>query len=343
MGHVVKVKMDNDKGIYRSLIKNFNRIKVAVIGDIVADVYVYGRQFKLSREAPVIVAKYENEEILPGCAGNIINNIASLGAAVYPIGFIGEDSNGKNLLNHFSSRNVDTKGLFTRNDRATITKTRFLVGDSHTTKRQIVRFDKEPVTFTDSKVEQKIIDFIDTIENKIDLWIMSDYGYDIITTPIIQRLRVLARDKVVVASSRHRIKEFKGVTIITPNESEAEEATNKKINNKNHLFEVGSQLLKEVNTKAVLITQGNQGMTLFEGNGEIEQIPICGRNEVIDVTGAGDTVVSILGLSMASGASFLQAAKLANYGASVTVMKNGPATVNESELIHAVDNNSYAS
>ncbi|MFQ5964747.1 MAG: bifunctional heptose 7-phosphate kinase/heptose 1-phosphate adenyltransferase [Candidatus Scalinduaceae bacterium] len=331
--------MDNEKSLYKSLIEKFNKAKVAVIGDIVADVYVYGRQFKLSREAPVIVAKYENEEILPGGAGNIINNIVSLGATVYPIGLIGKDNNGKSLLDYFSNHDVDTKGLLTCNDRTTITKTRFLVGDSHTTKRQVVRFDKEPNVTMDGNVEQKIIDYIDTIEDKIDLLITSDYGYDIITASIIKRIKILAKDKLVVADSRHRVKEFKGVTIITPNESEAEEATNKTINNKNHLLEVGRQLLNEVNTKAVLITQGNQGMTLFEDDGRIEQIPVYGKREVIDVTGAGDTVASLLSLSMASGASFIQAAKLSNFGASVTVMKNGPATINKLELIQAIDNN----
>ncbi|MFQ5714377.1 MAG: bifunctional heptose 7-phosphate kinase/heptose 1-phosphate adenyltransferase [Candidatus Scalinduaceae bacterium] len=330
--------MDNDKDIYRSLIENFNKAKVAVIGDIVADVYVYGRQFRLSREAPVIVAKYENEEVLPGGAGNIINNIVSLGATVYPIGIIGKDDNGKRLLNYFSNRNIDTKGLFTCDDRITITKTRFLVGDSHTTKRQVVRFDKEPDTIMDSKVEQKIIDYVDAIKDMIDLWIVSDYGYDVMTRSIIECISGLAKDRIVVADSRHRIKEFKCVTIITPNESEAAEAANREINSKNHLLEVGKQLLREVNTKAVLITQGNRGMTLFEDDGKIEEIPVYGKNEVIDVTGAGDTVASVLSLGMVSGASFLQAAKLANYGASVTVMKNGPATINKLELIQAIDN-----
>lgn len=330
--------MDNDKGIYKSLIENFNKAKVAVIGDIVADVYVYGRQFKLSREAPVIVARYENEEVLPGGAGNITNNINSLGASVYPIGIIGKDDNGKRLLYYFLNRNIDTNGLITCDDRITITKTRFLVGDSHTTKRQVVRFDREPENVLDSKVEQKIIDYIDAIKDMIDLWIVSDYGYDVMTMSIIECIRRLAKDRIVVADSRHRIKEFRGVTIIKPNESEAAEATNMKINSENHLFEVGKKLLREVNTKAVLITRGNLGMTLFEDDGRIEKIPVYGKNEVIDVTGAGDTVTSVFSLSMACGASFLQAAKLSNYGASVTVMKTGPAAISKAELIQVVDN-----
>jgi D-glycero-beta-D-manno-heptose-7-phosphate kinase len=330
--------MDNNKGIYKSLIEKFNKAKVAVIGDIVADVYVYGRQFKLSREAPVIVARYENEEVLPGGAGNITNNIDSLGATVYPIGIIGKDDNGKRLLYYFLNRNVDTKGLITCDDRITITKTRFLVGDSHTTKRQVVRFDREPENVLDSKVEQKIIDYIDSIKDMVDLWIVSDYGYDVMTGSIIECIRGLAKDRIVVADSRHRIKEFKGVTIIKPNESEAAEATNMKINSENHLFEAGKKLLREVNTKAVLITRGNRGMTLFEDGGRIEDIPVYGKNEVIDVTGAGDTVTSVLSLSMACGASFLQAAKLSNYGASITVMKTGPAAINKLELIQAINN-----
>ena len=330
--------MEKDKDSFKALINNFHNITVGVIGDLVADEYVYGRQFKLSREAPVIVAKYENEEILPGGAGNIINNVVSLGASVFPIGLVGNDDNGKKLLQYFTKHKIVTKGIFTCNSRITITKTRFLVGDSHTTKRQVVRFDREPDTTMDSKTEQKVIDFIDAIEDKVDLWIISDYGYDIITPSTIERIRELAKKKTVVADSRHRIKEFRGVTVITPNESEAEEATNRKIQNQNHLYEVGAQLLREVNTRAVLITQGNQGMTLFEEDGNIEQVPICGKSNVIDVTGAGDTVASVLSLSMASGASLSQAARLSNYGASITVMKNGPATISQTELLQAVNN-----
>ncbi|MCP5004197.1 MAG: carbohydrate kinase [Planctomycetes bacterium] len=328
--------MKKDKYSYKTLIENFHNINVAVIGDLVADEYVYGRQFKLSREAPVIVAKYESEEILPGGAGNIINNIVSLGATAYPIGLVGNDRNGNSLLEYFTNHGVSTQGIFTCNSRTTITKTRFLVGDSHTTKRQVVRFDREPDTTMGNHTEQSIIDYIDNIEDKVDLWIISDYGYDIITPSIIECIRQLAKHKIVVADSRHRIKDFKGVAIITPNESEAEEAAKKKIHNQDHLYEVGSQLLREVNTKAVLITQGNQGMTLFEDDGTIEQVPVYGTNDVIDVTGAGDTVASVLSLSMASGATLSQAARLSNYGASVTVMKNGPATISKSELLHAI-------
>ncbi|GJQ57925.1 MAG: hypothetical protein D8M57_04140 [Candidatus Scalindua sp. AMX11] len=330
--------MENEKESYNRLIENFPNINVAVIGDLVADEYVYGRQFKLSREAPVIVAKYENEEILPGGAGNIINNIVSLGAVAFPIGLVGNDQNGKSLLNYFAHRGIDTQGIFACNSRITITKTRFLVGDSHTTKRQVVRFDREPDTTMDNKTEQKVIDFIDNIEDKVDLWIISDYNYDIITPSITERIKELAKKKMVVADSRHRIKEFKGVTVITPNESEAEEATAMKIENQDHLYEVGAQLLREVNTKAVLITQGNQGMTLFTDDGRIEKVPAYGTNDVIDVTGAGDTVASVLSLSMASGATLVQAARLSNYGASVTVMKNGPATISKGELLKAINN-----
>ncbi len=332
--------MEKEQETYNRLINNFHNINVAVIGDLVADEYVYGRQFKLSREAPVIVAKYENEEILPGGAGNIINNIVSLGAVVFPIGLVGSDQNGKSLLNYFTNHGVDTQGIFTCNSRITITKTRFLVGDSHTTKRQVVRFDREPDTTMDCNTEQKVINCINDIEDRVDLWIISDYNYDIITPAIVERIKELAKNKTVVTDSRHRIKEFKGVTIITPNESEAEEATERKIENQNHLYEVGVQLLKEVNTKAVLITQGNQGMTLFTDDGTIEKVPAYGTNDVIDVTGAGDTVASVLSLSIASGATLIQAARLSNYGASVTVMKNGPATISKEELLQAINNHS---
>lgn len=328
--------MKDDLNRYIEIIDNFPRISVAVIGDIVADVYVYGWPFKLSREAPVIVVKYESETIVPGSAGNTVNNLSKLGAKVFPIGIVGDDKEGNFLRDYFSRDGVDVTGVFVSKERGTISKTRLLAGDTHASKRQVVRIDRESSWKMSDSVEKKVLSYIDEINKKADVWIVSDYGYDIITPKILERMKGIAREKPVVADSRNRICDFTGATIIAPNESEAEAACGVRINGEDDVLKTGKELLKKIGSEAVIITRGNRGMMLFEKTGHIEDIPICGPNEVTDVTGAGDTVTGLLALGIPAGASFVQAAKLSNYAAGVVVMKNGTATLSRSELIDII-------
>lgn len=322
---------------YLRIIGNFSRVKVAIIGDIVADIYIYGRPFRLSREAPVIVVKYEEECIVPGGAGNTANNLSKLGARVYPIGIVGEDGPGRALIDYFSRDGVDVSGIFVSKDSGTISKTRLLAGDVHASKRQVVRIDKEPAwKAVPPSLETRILDYMDSLYKEIDAWIISDYGYDIITPRLLERIKEIAREKVVVVDSRYRICEFIGVTIVAPNESEAEAASGIPIEGEDTLTEIGLQLLKKIRPEAVVITRGNKGMMLFEKTGRVESIPICGPNEVTDVTGAGDTVTGLLALGLPAGANYLQAARLSNYAAGVVVMKNGTATLSTSELVEAI-------
>ncbi|MGR3319452.1 MAG: bifunctional heptose 7-phosphate kinase/heptose 1-phosphate adenyltransferase [Candidatus Anammoxibacter sp.] len=323
---------------YKKIINNFRNAKIGVIGDIVADITISGRPTKLSREAPVIVIKHESESISPGGAGNTVNNISKLGAKVYPVSLVGNDASGNKLVDYFSrDKNVDTNGLFINALDSTTTKTRILAGDMHTTKQQVLRIDKEPGYSIPVDLEKKIIAYINKINKIVTVWVVSDYGYNMISDAILKKIKQIAREKVVIIDSRKRLKEFKGVTIAVPNESEVEIASGVEVDDNNNIFEIGKKLLKDMSTDALLITRGNHGMALFEKNGKVEDISICGTKEVTDVTGAGDTVVSILSIAYASGATPILAARLSNYGAAVVVMKSGTATLTRAELIEIIE------
>ncbi|MGR3310660.1 MAG: bifunctional heptose 7-phosphate kinase/heptose 1-phosphate adenyltransferase, partial [Candidatus Brocadiales bacterium] len=306
--------MDNTINEYKEIIDNFKDVSIGVIGDFVADVYVFGKPHRLSREAPVIIVNYEGEKMVPGSAGNTTNNLSKLGTKVYPVGIVGDDKVGNDIAEYFPDDGVNVEGLFVCPGGPTITKTRFMAGDTHTTKRQIVRVDKEPAPRMTRTLEQKIIDYMDSVNSIVDAWVVSDYGYDVITPKILEKVKQYAQEKVVVVDSRYRLHDFVGVTMIAPNESEAEAVSGVKIKEEKDLVEAGKKLLNKMKTRAVLITRGNRGMMLFEDD-RMEEIPICGPDEVTDVTGAGDTVVSVLASSLASNATFSQAARLSNYAA----------------------------
>ncbi len=321
---------------YKWIIDAFPRVKAGVVADLMADVYVYGRPFKLSREAPVIVVRYEGEEIVPGGGANTVNNIAKLGAKVFPVGVVGEDEPGRQLKEYFKKDGVETGGIFTHKERGTISKTRLLAGDLHASKRQVVRIDREPSSTINPALENKILKYMEEVNRAVDVWVVSDYGYDIVTPKVLEKMKAFAREKPVVVDSRYRVCDFTGVTILAPNEQEAEAASGIQINGEKDLLEIGKTLVNRINPEALLITRGNQGMMLFEKSGKIESIPISGPNEVTDVTGAGDTVTALLGLALPAGANFSQAARLSNYAAGVVVMKNGTATLTRGELLEAI-------
>ncbi len=327
---------------YKKVVDTFPCLKIGVVADLIADVYIYGRPFKLSREAPVIVVKYEGEEIVPGGGANTINNILKLGAKVFPVGVVGEDETGRQLKGYFEKEGVITDGIFICKDRITPSKTRLLAGDLHTSKRQVVRIDKEPVPSIPPAVEEKILGYMDEVNKLVSGWVISEYGYGILTPRILEKVKSFAWERVLVVDTRYRLCDFAvtqpetGVKILSPNEQEAEEAAGIPMNGEGDLLKIGKTLLEKLNPEALLITRGNHGMTLFEKTGKIEHIPISGPNEVTDVTGAGDTVTALLGLALLTGVSFSQAARLSNYAAGVVVMKNGTATLTRDELLEAI-------
>ncbi len=322
---------------FEEIIGRYKQAKIAVIGDIVADIYIYGKPFKLSREAPVLVVRHDGERILPGSAGNTIHNLSRLGVRVFPLVVIGNDEPGRSLLNGLSMRNIDREGVIVVDGRSTITKTRIMAGDDHTSKQQVIRIDREIRESLPKRVENRLLVCLDRIANQVDAFIVSDYGYDLITPTLLEKLKAIVVDKKVVVDSRYRLHLFSGFTAITPNESEAEAISEFTITNGQDAIRVGKSLVEELNLEAVLITRGNKGMVLVERSGGALEIPICGSDDITDVTGAGDTVTAVFTSSLAAGASFYEAARLSNYAGAVVVMKSGTATASPQELIHVIE------
>ncbi|MCS7280052.1 MAG: bifunctional ADP-heptose synthase [Desulfobacterota bacterium] len=318
------------------IVERFEGKKICVIGDIIADVFVFGRPYRLSREAPVVVVKYEGEKVFPGSAGNTVNNLVALGAYVYPIGTIGKDEMGQRLMEYFLKLGrVDPEGIIV-DDRMTTTKTRILAGDKHTSKQQVIRIDRIEEKPPSKKTKKKIVESIFKIKEKVDAFIVSDYGHGVVDRKVIEIVRGFRKEILIVGDSRYNLSSFRGFTIITPNEQEATELLkNRKIPS---IEALGKKILKMLDLRALLITRGNLGMALFTEDGKVEHIPISGKDEVTDVTGAGDTVCAALTLSLATGADFYSAAKIANFAAGIVVMKRGTAVATRFELKEAIKN-----
>ncbi len=319
-----------------NVIDKFREKRICVIGDIIADVFIFGKPYRLSREAPVLVVKYEGQKIFPGSAGNTINNLLALGAKVSPLGFIGNDSLGNKLFDYFMRHDtIDQTGLV-RYKGNTTTKTRIMAGDTHTSKQQVIRIDRESNTPVPQSAKKLLLKKLEEIAPEIDAFIVSDYGHGTVDGNVIKYMREIAREKIVVGDSRYNLKDLKGFTIITPNESEAYALAG--LDESSSIEEVGKKIIKFIGLSALLITRGNQGMNLFLKNGNSYHIPISGSDDVTDVTGAGDTVCAALTLSLASNVDYHLASLIANYAAGIVVMKRGTSTVSPDELKKAMEN-----
>jgi rfaE bifunctional protein kinase chain/domain len=323
---------------YLGVMEAFPRLKVGVLGDLVADSYVYGIPERLSREAPVMILRYENEEFFPGGAANTVSNLLALGARVLVMGMVGEDPAGKTILDHLEKSGADVSGVICSPAWQTVAKNRILAGDYHTKKQQVLRIDREPGRAPTREELAQLEEKVERARDRVDTWVVSDYGYQLVSTRIIDLMKEEARrGKVVVADSRHRVRDFVGFTLVTPNELElfsayginyipVEEASEALV------VETGWRLLKDLGSRAVLVTRGNRGMMLFEPNLEPKEIPISGTRDIVDVSGAGDTVVAAVTLALAGRSNFFDAARLANIAAGVKVMKRGTLPVSSHEL-----------
>ena len=318
-----------------AVLERFKGKKICVIGDIIADVYIYGMPYKLSREAPVVVIKYEEEKIYPGSAGNTINNLLALGANVFPLGCVGKDEIGQRLIATFSQYpNVDMHGLLQRDGR-TVTKTRILAGDTHTTKQQVIRIDREDGQETPQHIKSVLKQRLMAIGPEMDGFVFSDYEYGLIDLDTVEYGRMMAKQKTVVGDSRLNLKQFTGFTLITPNESEAYSLAN--VEGTSDIETVGRKIMRSMELQALLVTRGNKGMSLFLKAGDVHHIPISGGDEIADVTGAGDTVAAAVTLALSSGADFFTASRIANHAGGVVVMKKGTAVVTLDELRKAIE------
>lgn len=331
---------DNKRERLKEILNNFSKKKILVLGDLIGDEYIYGKTTRISREAPVLILKFESREIILGGGANSVNNVWALGGKVFPVGVVGKDNIGSSLLQIMKDKKINTAGIFIDKIHPTITKTRIMAGGYHTAKQQVIRIDKEISSELSRGMEDKILNFLKTKVSQTDAILISDYGG--VVTPRIRKMLIPYAKKLnkpVVVDSRFRSLDFKGVSLITPNETEAGPALGIKIKNKQSLLYAGEKLLSELNSKGVLITRGKEGMSLFEKGGKVTHIPIVGSDEPVDVTGAGDTVASCITLALASGANFREAAYLSNYAAGQVVMKRGTAVVTVEEILNCLESN----
>ncbi|MBM3294351.1 MAG: hypothetical protein FJY82_07470 [Candidatus Aminicenantes bacterium] len=320
------------------IIDRFPRLRIAVWGDFILDEYVYGFTRRISREAPVLILSFQRREFSLGGAGNAALNLAALGVEVRAIGVTGADSSGRAVRRILRLHGISDEALFSERNGVTPLKTRILAGEENTKKQQILRIDREGEVPEGAGLRRQIAAALKKASASCDALIISDYHYRTVNEDLFAAALPLFRRAglPVALDSRFRLTRFPGVSIATPNEPEVEDALKTRLGeDRRGLVSAGRALLRSLRSPALLITRGFKGMALFERGKPPVFLPVHGSTDIVDVTGAGDTVISVLTAGLAAGASFRQAARLANYAGGLVVMKKGTATVSPRELKEA--------
>src|SRR5216683_1578833 len=329
---------ENDR--LRKLVESFPKLTVTVLGDLVADEFVFGEISRVSREAPVLILKHRDRKVVPGGGANAIYNLADLGVNVLPVGVVGDDEPGRLLLRAFRHKRIPVSGVLKDKSYSTVTKTRILAGFAHTAGQQVVRLDREPAEGPNSHLRRELVLATREYARASDALLVSDYGYGAATPALLNAVREKRGiDKVpVTLDSRHRMLQFSGITAATPNEAEVEEALEVEVGQDwGTLCSAGAEIISRMKLKSLVITRGRDGMVAFSGKHKPLNIPVFGSDQVTDVTGAGDTVIATFTAALAAGATAEEAAHLANYAGGIVVMKRGTATVSQQELLEALD------
>jgi D-beta-D-heptose 7-phosphate kinase/D-beta-D-heptose 1-phosphate adenosyltransferase len=311
-------------------IDRFPSTRTLVVGDVMLDHYIWGNVSRISPEAPVPVVNVTKESVLLGAATNVVNNVHTLGGKVSVCGVIGHDEAGRQLVHMLRVQGINTDGLIVEDGRPTTIKTRVI---AHS--QQVVRFDRETKIGIERDTHRRIFEYIRQQEDSgLDAIVLSDYSKGVVTKDLVRDIVKLAKKKGIIVSVDPKVNHFgiySGVTILTPNTKEAAIGAKIEIEDDESLLKAGALLLKRLKCNAVLVTRGEHGMSLFERGGRVTHIPTVAQ-EVFDVTGAGDTVISTLTLAMAAGARMVDAARLSNYAAGIVVGVVGTATVKPDEL-----------
>jgi len=324
----------------RKIVEAFPKVTVTVLGDLVADEFVFGEISRVSREAPVLILKHRERTIAPGGGANAANNLAALGVNVLPVGIVGDDEPGRLLVKHFRHKRIAVSGVLKDKGYTTVTKTRILAGMTHTSRQQVVRVDREPQGEPNPHLTRELYLAARNYAHASDALLVSDYGYGSATPAIVSTLRQKGKlgPVPIVLDSRYRMLQYEGITAATPNEPEVEEALGVRIGQDwNKVISAGEQLMARMKLQSLVITRGRDGMVAFNHQHKPVDIPIFGSDQVADVTGAGDTVIAAFTAALAAGSSTEEAAQLANYAGGIVVMKRGTATVSSAELLDAID------
>ncbi|HZF13255.1 MAG TPA: PfkB family carbohydrate kinase [Thermoanaerobaculia bacterium] len=332
-----------------ALIRGMAGQPVVLLVDLVADRFITGIPKRISREAPVLILSYQGEVLAPGGGANAVANVAALGGRPLPLGVVGDDPSGRELVAALAGLGVETGGILTRPGYRTPTKVRILGGGRHSIKQQIVRYDIEDhLTLTADdrrRFARQLAGWAGEAAPAMPprVAILSDYGYGAVEPAFLPEVRAaLGSAAILVGDSRYRLGELAGLDGATPNEEEAEALLGRTIEDDPGRLEAGGRsLLARLGARFLLITRGSRGMSLFAEAGTEDagaaHLPVHGTDQVADVTGAGDTVIGTFALGLAAGATPLEAALLANYAGGVVVMKMGTATLSPAELARAVE------
>ena len=319
------------------IVEGFSEKRIAVIGDAIADQFIYGEISRVSREAPVFILRHEHTETTPGGAGNCAANLAALGAKVALISALGNDEPGKILYGKLRDVGVECDRVLLSDGRRTTTKVRVLAGQIHSTRQQVIRIDYDNEPSLSAELQQKLRADITKAVAGADAVIISDYNYGMADPKIADVVSAAAGQTVpVLVDSRFRLSDFPDFTSATPNEDELEQLLGVKHTDQAALESAAEQLRARLGYQALLVTRGGHGMTLIEAGRAPMHVDAVGSRQPVDVTGAGDTVIATYALALASGASFADAARLANFAGGLVVMKRGTATVSSDELVSAI-------
>lgn len=325
------------KSNLRKRILNLTGGKVIVIGDLLIDELLEGKPERISREAPVLILEHVDTELIPGGAANTANNIAALGGKCHAIGVCGEDEYAAKLGNLFDIAGI-THGLVKDPSRPTTVKTRIL-SKSHSFRQQLLRLDRISHERVSPMVEKKLVEKLKEVDGDFNAIILSDYRAGVMTDDVVRAVRAVAAEKnlLLIVDAQDDFARFQNVTLMTPNQPDAEKAVGFEITDKESLQRAGDQLMMITGAAAMLITRGGEGMVLFQPNQPMIELPAFNRLEVFDVSGAGDTVVATMALALTTGCSFLEAMALGNLAAGIVVKKPGTAITSQKEMLENLD------
>jgi len=321
-------------------VEKFSGKTIVVLGDFVADEFRYGDITRVSREAPVLILKHRETQVVPGGGANAANNLAALGAKVVPITVVGDDAAGDALVNQFRQKDVSTGGVLRAKGRATPTKTRFLAGWAHTVAQQVLRFDYDPPGPLPEAILSRVRQKLTASLRRADALAISDYGFGVATPELVgQATAKLRKALPVTLDARYQLHRYakSGITSATPNEAELEAEHHTTIGSDlTELAQAGYATLATMKLQALLVTRGRHGAALFERGDHLTHIHVHGSDQAVDVTGAGDTVLAAYILALVCGALLLVVAQIANIAGGLVVMKRGTAVVSRQELLDAI-------
>jgi D-glycero-beta-D-manno-heptose-7-phosphate kinase len=336
-GTLLNRNADSEKNLTH-FVKEFSRRRILIVGDVIADQFVYGAISRVSREAPVFILRHEQTETLPGGAANAAVNVAALGGDSVLVGVTGRDEAGGKLREKLAAENVETQYLVEAEGWLTTTKVRILAGQTHAPRQQVIRLDYENEGELSVELQDRLAKNIVEAAADASAIVVSDYNYGVANARIAGVLREISasRNIPLLVDSRFRLRDFRGAASATPNQDEVEHLLEQKFTNAADFETICARLREELNFEALLVTRGADGMLLIERDKEPVHLSAIGSLEPVDVTGAGDTVMASYALAIASGATFAEAAALANHAGGIVVMKRGTATVTAEELLKSL-------